>query len=252
MPGRIQIYEREIDKKKLAANINDKIQSDNSDFFEAPSIKKSKLSLKGTTKSIMGLIYGEHSGNKNKSTDAGFSLDELQKKLFNSAETLFNQFKDDLAMLDCSKLSMEMIEVAMVDNNIEAKVMCIICHKPKTKVYLKIHAGKNSSAWDELQSEYEDLIATQLTVQNVKMTNTVFQCNDKQENIFCTLGTDSRGKQNFKICDVAADGSCLFNAITHQLSHVKVNSGQHIDLAKDLRKSVVAHISVNLSKYLHS
>lgn len=104
---------------------------------------------------------------------------------------------------------------------------------------------------DDLQTEYEDLIASQLTVQNVIMMNTVHQSNEKPDKILCKFGKNVR-QQSIKVCDIPANGDCLFSAISHQLYSTKINSLEHQKDTKDLRSVVVEHIEMNLEPYLHN
>lgn len=102
---------------------------------------------------------------------------------------------------------------------------------------------------ETLQTDYEDLLATQIMVQVLKMVNTVYQCKDKEEKVYCDFGTRLR-KLPIKICDVSANGDCLFSAISHQLSHVRINSREHQIHTQNLRNEVAEHLEANLPNYL--
>lgn len=115
---------------------------------------------------------------------------------------------------------------------------------------IELNISKLDSADEDLQSQLEDLIATQMTIQNVKIMNIVFQRKEEEQKMYCDFGSKSR-KQSIKLCDVEDDGSCLFYAISHQLMQPKLMSTEHKTYAADLRQSVVEHIESNLPKYLH-
>lgn len=113
-----------------------------------------------------------------------------------------------------------------------------------------LNISKIDSEDEDLQSQLENFVATQMTVQNVMLTNTVFQCKEEEQKIVCNFGFKSR-KQSIKICNVEGDGSCLFYALSHQLKPSKLMDQEHMTFVAELRQSVVEHIETNLPQYLH-
>lgn len=103
---------------------------------------------------------------------------------------------------------------------------------------------------NDLQDQYEELVTSQILIQNIKISNAVFQSKDVELTINSGFGTTSRPFQ-FNICDVPADGNCLFSSIAHQIMQVKINSAEHVNHTHELRKSVINYIEENIIKYLH-
>lgn len=308
------------DKKlivKLTERVGEKIQSDGIDFFRS---KRQRYTFKGIGESQFGLIYGDFTHRPNINVKAHFTEDDVRKKLFDSAKSVFDSFKGETENRNCAILSDEMINIVMGETKVTGEVTCIICQTHKSKQYFKTKPGSKSFCWvmtnmrshienclqpkdpstksrkdnkkvtaktvndddrdkneqqntgnaaddntvidlnetarshtddDELQSQYEDILTTQILVQSLKMSNTVHQCKDVEETMVCGFGTKSR-QQSVQICDVPADGDCLFTSIAHQFGHVKINSEEHKKLAFSLRETVVEHIKMNISQYKHN
>lgn len=301
------------DKKfieKLRVRVADRVNSDGESYFEPHQLarKKRKLHLEGISESLFGLIYGDFCQRQNvgvdSNSDAHFSQDDAQKKLFSAVKKIFGNYEDEIAMRGNQGVSIDSCEVTTNDNNIKGTVTCALCNR-KCKVSCK----RGTSTWvmanllkhiryclksskkeneieieiennnmndvivdssvndnesviqleitpvnelgEDLQSEYEDLVATQIMVQNLKMVNTVFQHKDEELTIYCDFGKKSR-KLALKVCDVSADGDCLYSAISHQLSHAKINSKEHQTHTENLRNEVVEHIKSNLPDYIHN
>lgn len=128
--------------------VNEKIRNIGDEYFDYFDLreqprKKSRIDIKETFESIFGLIYGHQTRSQN--IQAVISDEMLKKRLFTSAKFAFEPFSEETLMLDCSELSMDMIEVTNENNVTKGSVRCIICIicQRFQKVYLK----SNSSAW---------------------------------------------------------------------------------------------------------
>lgn len=95
-------------------------------------------------------------------------------------------------------------------------------------------------------ADMENKLAIQLSKQNLQMMNTTFANNENVKEFVSIIDSASK----VKVCDIKADDSCLFGSIVHQLNLVKINSKQHADLARTLRKNVVKYIVEHLSDFI--
>lgn len=87
----------------------------------------------------------------------------------------------------------------------------------------------------------------QITTQIRKMLEATLLHNDDTHQMLFEL---TEGKPRpLKIATIAPDGACLFGSITHQLFGHKINSREHTDATKQLRKSVVEYISRHYSSF---
>lgn len=109
------------------------------------------------------------------------------------------------------------------------------------------NSGKNSSSQD--LSQYEDLLYTQISVQNLKMINSSVMQGEKKENLSFDIDEEVSGA--LYISRIKGDGNCLFAALAHQLFFVKLNSVDHEQLTAKLRENAVEYITQNYSSFEH-
>lgn len=104
--------------------------------------------------------------------------------------------------------------------------------------------------YGEMQSNLEDSIAKQISVQVLRMTNTVYQFNDVQKNINCNFDVES-SDNSINVCDVLPNGDCFFSVASHQMEYVKINSKEHKRETENLRKATAEYIEMNLQDFQH-
>lgn len=110
-------------------------------------------------------------------------------------------------------------------------------------------AVPSPSGLDDQSQQFEDELYRQMTFQNLKIMNTVLS---NKENIKSfSVGSTSRNTSVFqiKICEIAADNSCMYGAIAHQLFFVELGSLEHAKWKKELRQSTVKYINENFSNF---
>lgn len=104
---------------------------------------------------------------------------------------------------------------------------------------------------DSDSTAMEDKLATQLTRHNLQMMNATAANSERVRGFINATGRKTNETAPiFKVCDIKPDNSCLFGSIAHQLNYVKIDSEQHKDLTRKLRKNVVKYIAENLSDFI--
>lgn len=98
-------------------------------------------------------------------------------------------------------------------------------------------------------SQYEDIVFTQLSVQNLKMKNATFSHNESKQS-FC-FNMDHAVSGTVNISKIKADGNCMFGALAHQLFYLKLNSQEHKQFTSKLRQKTVEHIKLNFAEFAH-
>lgn len=119
-----------------------------------------------------------------------------------------------------------------------------------TTVELKIEpniSSKHDVAKDDSESDLDGDIFTQISHQNIKMTNTAA----KHKEIKKRCKVDVDGTEYIDVCVVNGDGNCAFSVIAHQMFHAKVNSPEHVEQTQKLRADVVQYIKQHLSLFTH-
>lgn len=104
--------------------------------------------------------------------------------------------------------------------------------------------------FEEMQSHLEGIISGQIAIQVVHMTNTAFQCEDRQVTVKCNFGP-KLSNSLIKACDVSSNGDCFFAAASHQIKYVKINSAEHQMDTENLRKVTAKYIEENLQTFKH-
>lgn len=95
-----------------------------------------------------------------------------------------------------------------------------------------------------------DNFIRQMSLQNIKMRNTIA----KNETIIIERNFRANiqnllSDMSIKVCQIPADGNCLFHAVCHQLNRLEIASDQHKTLMEKLRMDVVQHIENNIAAY---
>lgn len=94
-----------------------------------------------------------------------------------------------------------------------------------------------------------NVIYDQITAQIRKMVEATLLNNDSMKQMIFQLNEDRY--QQLKIAEVAANGSCLFASIVHQLFAEKIGSRKHIRTTDQLRVNVCKYITRNYSSFKH-
>lgn len=90
-------------------------------------------------------------------------------------------------------------------------------------------------------------LRAQLQFHNIQMTNTAFQ--NGEELSECEIQLSDGFFSKIELCQIPANGNCLFGAIVHQHFKLKTGSDEYIQRVTELRTDVVAHIKRNLQRY---
>lgn len=99
------------------------------------------------------------------------------------------------------------------------------------------------------EPQYEDLIFTQLSVQNLKMGNAIMLNAEKKQKFLFKLSDTASAVAH--VTKIKSDGNCMFGALAHQLFYVKVNSTEHVKATKELRLKSVNFIKENVKLFIH-
>lgn len=114
----------------------------------------------------------------------------------------------------------------------------------------------NTVELDTVYKQNVDFLLGQLSKQVISMTNATLSNSEKIIDFHVQMKMAKNVPTKYvRICKVCADGSCLFGALAHQLFYVKLNSPEHKNWTKTLRKQAVDKIKANygeFKKYLNS
>lgn len=95
----------------------------------------------------------------------------------------------------------------------------------------------------------ENILYSQLSKQNLVMTNVTAKNQENIESFISSKGPKSKRLSTVKMCRIQADNSCLFGSVVHQLYGTKINSAEHSTSVDVLRKNVVEHIIKRMPEY---
>lgn len=109
--------------------------------------------------------------------------------------------------------------------------------------------GQVSCNNNTIKDDENDALYYQISEQNSHMIDACLSNNESLFDINLNLGDNE--ETSIKVANVTADGNCLFYALANQLYLVKVDSKQHKQLSRDLRKDVVAYIKKNVMLFEH-
>lgn len=109
--------------------------------------------------------------------------------------------------------------------------------------------GTGSQSDAGKRSRIVDSMFTQLTVQMIKMKNTVSVHKEPKEKFDFQLKDDALA--TIHVTAIKKDGNCLFSALAHQIFHVKLNSSEHEKATMDLRQESVNYIKGNFHEFAH-
>lgn len=87
----------------------------------------------------------------------------------------------------------------------------------------------------------------QITTQIRTIVEATLSNNDATEQMFYELIANA--PQPLKIATIVGNGDCLFSSMAHQLFSPKINSTEHINATKNLRKCVVEYISQHYESF---
>lgn len=113
--------------------------------------------------------------------------------------------------------------------------------------------GEDSTASqreDEKGIGHQDLIYTQLSVQNLMMKNAISMHKETTENITFNLSDIVDG--SIGVTKMKTDGNCLFSALAHQLYCVKLNSEEHQNATKEVRQNSSTFIRENYALFANA
>lgn len=243
--------------KDIASHVNGKLATDENHFALNVDSRLGKFNPKDTVNTIIGLIYGDvklwkKSRKESKACPVECVVD-LKKKLLDILSELLRQQNyhpgsdrihtmDETIDVDCSDMS-----------NIKGNIRCMLCSKPYSvfckkskssfswvisnfkrhfeKCSKKVAAAvANSSEPNTLVAltiepipntneaeftKYSNVLRSQLLVQCVKMKNSTSRNGEIAK--ICVIESGDE----ISVCEMEADGNCLFSAISHQLKSVR-------------------------------
>lgn len=106
--------------------------------------------------------------------------------------------------------------------------------------------SKNDSFKDHSDtiSHLEDRLETQITVQMLKMSNTITANNEEHFECYFRIKSIT-SDQKLEVSTILGNGDCLFAAISHQIFFAKINSTNHQTSTMQLRQNVAEYIRNN-------
>lgn len=113
-----------------------------------------------------------------------------------------------------------------------------------------VRLSTNEEASLEKSLEYKrDLLYTQIFSQNIRNQRCVVNHDELTKDFIVEVKRGKGSNALVNICEIRADGNCLYAAIAHQLFNVKINSQEHLLWTDALRKKVVEHIRSNFDSF---
>lgn len=128
-----------------------------------------------------------------------------------------------------------------IEKNFNDEVDVEMTEAPKTEEILPVQSFITLE-----QQQLERLIFSQISKQMANMSNAAQLDEATQNYMHFNIGKDST---LLKVLQTIPDGSCLFQALAHQLFQKEIDSKEHKADTKALRKNVVAEIKNNVDKY---
>lgn len=105
---------------------------------------------------------------------------------------------------------------------------------------------------NEDNEDLQDFFYLQLSTQNIQMTNAIISNKEKVFSFFIRLNlSENTSSDEIKCCSINGDGNCIFGSCAHQLYQNKINSTEHKDFARELRKRSTEFIEANILQYIH-
>lgn len=95
-------------------------------------------------------------------------------------------------------------------------------------------------------ADFVDQLFTQMSVQQIKMVNASLL---NKEDLSYLIFKKTVPEGAVKICNIKADGDCLFAAITHQLYHVKSGTPSHEKSTNKLKVETIEYIKKNIESF---
>lgn len=103
------------------------------------------------------------------------------------------------------------------------------------------------SATQHSSSDQTGLMFRQISTQLSKMLTATLSNSDQIEEMAFELTENEI--QSLKVASISPNGACIFGAMAHQLIGQKINSIEHMNATKQIRKDVVHHISSHYSSF---
>lgn len=103
------------------------------------------------------------------------------------------------------------------------------------------------SNMQRMDSSVEDYLYQQMKRQIIKMGN----CVTKNLEPHYEIVFGQKSWKAIKLCDVPAEGDCLFLSYAHQIYGYKIDSNDLNEKASELRTQVVGHILDNINDFVH-
>lgn len=89
-------------------------------------------------------------------------------------------------------------------------------------------------------------LESQLKIYNIRLSN---KYNDFKDFVECEVNLCDGKIAKIRVLPIPADGNCLFAAIAHQRSHLKIDSAEFRNRVDSCRKDIVAHITEYSDRY---
>lgn len=278
----------EITIKNIAYYVRSKLATDENHFALNVDSRLGKFNPKDVVNTIIGLIYGDVKSWKKSIRQESNArpvecVADLKQKLLDILLDLLRQQNYHPGSDSGIDTMDEIIDVDYKDlANIKGTIKCMLCSKPYS-VFCK--QSKSSFSWiisnfkrhfqkctknvaaadtnsshssalvaltiepisstnEEAEfTKYSKVLRSQLMIQGVKMVNSTSRNGEITK--ICVI--DSGDEIN--VCEMKADGNCLFFAISHQLKSVRSGSEAHKINMTELRSDCVEYMKNNLEKY---
>lgn len=248
----------------------------------ANATKKKIKDDQKTIKTVLGQIFGEMPNGESlgESQKEENEIKEIKEKLELLVAKTTEEYKTKSSVEQIHETRID-LDVSSLDN-IKAKITCAFCEnsvnvsckangswilsnlrrhfdqycpqmqqQKKQEMQNKIVTSTDNdfevNNQDAPPINEHKLFKAQITLQCVKMTNTVLQNEESSDDCECEITPKLIAQ--IKVCKIPADGDCLIGAAVHQIYHVKVNSDDYKNHVIQLRKNIVNHIRDNMQLY---
>lgn len=113
--------------------------------------------------------------------------------------------------------------------------------------FIELMSSNNSTVVYHTEDSLTNSIYQKLSDQNLKLTTAIMSNNETIEEMEFQLNV----RRTINVVRMNGDGACMFSALAHQIFFHKVNSKQHQEEAKKLRRDVVKHIENHFDQFEH-
>lgn len=188
----------------------------------------------------------EHLKMVHKLKQLAINTKDIQKKDSNEASSTDADSSDRSA----AACSVQKKCKALASTTKEADIENMASKHNFTIEYVEVDVDEETSESSSSQNCFNGQngsIFRQISAQLSKMLTATLSNSDQTDKMIFELNENEI--QSLEVATIMPNGACMFGAVAHQLMGQKINSDEHMNATKQIRKDVVHHISTHFSSF---